>query len=55
MSIKQRIINKMNEGQEPDVKKYNWNTISDKMKLFWFDYFENKDKRNRKNVSKLIV
>lgn len=55
MSLKQRIINKMNEGQEPDVKKYTWITITDKMKAFWTDYFEKNDNRSVKCVSKLIV
>jgi len=33
--MKKLIIDKMNEGQEPDVKKYNWDTIPSSLKVFW--------------------
>jgi hypothetical protein len=40
MTIQDKIINKMNEGQEPDTILYNWENISDSLKNFWFKYFE---------------
>lgn len=40
MKYKDKIINKMNEGQEPDTVLYNWENISDGLKNFWFNYFE---------------
>ena len=43
MDIKKRIIDKINEGQEPDVKLYRWETISDSLKFFWSDYFAKLD------------
>ena len=41
MINKQRIIDKINENQESDVKKYEWEDISDSLKSFWNDYFNN--------------
>ena len=40
MTIEDKIINKMNEGQEPDTVLYNWENISDSLKNFLFNYFE---------------
>ena len=37
--MKQKIINKMNEGQESDVPLYTWNTIPNSLKIFWHKYF----------------
>jgi hypothetical protein len=33
--MKQKIINKMNEGQEEDVPLYTWETIPNNLKQFW--------------------
>lgn len=40
MDIKQKIIDKMNEGQEVDVPKYTWETIPDSLKRFWINYYK---------------
>jgi hypothetical protein len=40
IEYKNKIINKMNEGQEPDTVLYNWDNISDSLKNFWYDYFK---------------
>tara|TARA_R110000782_G_scaffold52110_1_gene111919 strand:- start:156 stop:290 length:135 start_codon:yes stop_codon:yes gene_type:complete len=41
---KNRIIKKMNEGQESDVTPYVWKSIPDSLKYFWNEYFNNKNK-----------
>lgn len=40
--MKQKIINKMNEGQEQDVPLYTWKTIPNSLKEFWFKQFKKK-------------
>lgn len=40
MKHEKKIIAKMNEGQEKDVKKYTMKNISPSSFKFWFDYFE---------------
>jgi hypothetical protein len=37
--MKQKIINKMNEGQESDVPLYTWSTIPKGLRIFWHKYF----------------
>lgn len=41
MGNKRKIIDKINEGREADVKKYKWSEIPDSLKSFWNDYFNN--------------
>jgi len=41
MKNKRKIIRKMNENKESDVKKYRWNTIPEGLKEFWNNYFNN--------------
>jgi len=38
--MKQKIIDKLNEGQESDVPKYTWNTIPESLKRFWINYYK---------------
>ena len=40
--MKNRIINKMNEGQESDVPLYTWKTIPNSLKEFWFNQLKDK-------------
>jgi hypothetical protein len=40
--MKQKIINKMNEGQESDVPLYTWATIPKGLRMFWHKYYLNK-------------
>jgi len=40
--MKQKIINKMNEGQESDVPLYTWSTIPKGLRIFWHKYYLNK-------------
>ncbi len=42
--IKQKIIDKINENQEEDVKPFTWLTISYKLKKFWINYFREEQK-----------
>lgn len=44
MQNKIRIIDKVNEGQESDVIPFTWDTISDTLKSFWDEYFNNLEK-----------
>ena len=39
--MQEKIINKMNEGQEVDAMLYNWENIPDSLKNFWHKYFIN--------------
>lgn len=39
--IQKQIIDKINESQEIDVKKYTWQTIPYSLKRFWVDYYQN--------------
>jgi hypothetical protein len=38
--MKQKIIDKLNEGQESDVTKYTWEPIPESLKLFWINYYK---------------
>jgi hypothetical protein len=40
--MKQKIINKINEGQESDVPLYAWATIPKGLRIFWHKYYLNK-------------
>lgn len=40
MIVKQKIIDKLNEGQELDVELYTWETIPSSLKRFWLNYFK---------------
>ena len=40
MDIKQKIIDKINQGQESDVPLYTWNTIPQSLKMFWINYYK---------------
>lgn len=40
--IKERIINKMNQGQEEDVPLYTWKTIPESLKQFWYNQLKEK-------------
>jgi hypothetical protein len=40
MDIKQKIIDKMNQGQEVDVPLYTWETIPQSLKRFWIKYYK---------------
>ena len=42
--MKDKIINKMNEGKESDVALYNWQTIPESLKQFWTNYYESNTK-----------
>lgn len=37
--LHQRIVNKVNEGQEPDVVPYTYETIPNSIKWFWIRVF----------------
>jgi len=47
MTVKQQIINKLNEGREPDAHIFSWRTIPYSLKTFWLQYF--KEKKRLKN------
>jgi len=38
-AIQQKIIDKVNENQEPDVELYTWETIPLSLRKFWVNYF----------------
>ena len=38
--LKQKIVDKVNQGQEKDVKPYTWGTLSPSTREFWIDYFK---------------
>jgi hypothetical protein len=40
--MKQKIIDKLNEGQEQDVPLYTWETIPNSLKKFWSKQFKKK-------------
>ena len=40
MDIKQKIIDKLNQGQESDVPLYTWETIPQSLKSFWLNYYK---------------
>jgi len=35
--MKEKILEKVNEGQEEDVLPYTWETIPDSLKEFWYN------------------
>lgn len=39
--MKQKIIDKINEGQEFDVALYTWDNIPKSLKIFWKHYYNN--------------
>jgi len=39
-AIQQKIIDRVNEGQEPDVEIYTWQTIPYSIRLFWVKWFQ---------------
>lgn len=41
-NIKNKIIDKIKENQEQDVKKYTWDTIPESLKIFWSKQLNNK-------------
>lgn len=41
-TMKQKIIDKLNKGQEIDVSLYTWETIPQSLKRFWLNYYKNK-------------
>lgn len=42
--IQQKIIDKVNENQEPDVELYAWETIPLSLRRFWLKYLANQRK-----------
>lgn len=52
ISLKEKIISKVNEGQESDVPPYIWETIPDSIKRFWINEF-NKMKEEAKRILEL--
>jgi len=40
MPWQQRIVDKVNENQESDVRTYLWRTIPSSIRLFWIEYFK---------------
>ena len=40
MDIKQKIIDKLNQGQELDVPLYTWETIPESLKRFWINFYK---------------
>ena len=39
MTLQEKIVNKINEGQEKDVKAYTFKDISPSLWSFWTEYF----------------
>jgi len=39
--MKEKIIDKLNKGQETDVPLYTWKTIPKSLKSFWQKYYSN--------------
>jgi len=50
--MKEKIVSKVNEGQEKDVAPYTWETIPDSIKQFWFNEF-NKMKEEAQRILEL--
>ena len=46
-AIQQKVIDKVNEGQEADVVPYTWETIPLSLRRFWLQYLANQKKINR--------
>ena len=42
--MRNKILNKVNEGQEADVIPYTWKTIPETLKQFWHNYYESNTK-----------
>lgn len=38
--LKQKIVDKVNHGQEKDVVPYTWDTLSPGTRAFWIEYFK---------------
>jgi hypothetical protein len=38
--MKEKVLNKINQGQESDVKPYTWETAPESLKDFWFKYLQ---------------
>lgn len=49
-SQKQKTIDKINQNQEADVKRYAWETIPYSLRLFWANWFK-EESINEKNVN----
>jgi len=45
-AIQQKIIDKVNEKQESDVKAYTWETIPLSLRRFWASYLANQQNSN---------
>ena len=35
--MKEKIVSKVNEGQESEVPQYTWDTIPESLKQFWYN------------------
>ena len=42
-TIRQKVVAKMNEGQEPDTKPFTWGNTPISLRIFWMRYFREQE------------
>ena len=43
-TIRQKVVAKMNEGQEPDTKPFTLGSVPISLRIFWMRYFREQEK-----------